>query len=341
VSRLLAILRLIAGSKKPAAAPTEQAKPAPSAPAADPVQAGAEQVRQAAKWLLAALGAVATVLVAGLQFASIGSVPSGWRTAAAIGGAATAIVGVVVLIGLVFQVLRPSTTSITDLAAGKAPRRVRKFVARNEWLLQGWPSAQALATDYQDALKASRQAMDAYQAEMKRLKTTKAPALGPFEGEAEATGARRAYIDRQIGFITKQLALEQLRGRLSVGRQLVAFVAALAIGAGIGAYAWGTNAPKAANGAGQAPELRGATLTGVDLSRVSLAGADLAGASLAGSKLTGADLTGADLTGVDLTNATLRGAKLGGAKLNKVTWKNTICPDGTNSDRGKACKGHL
>ncbi len=85
-----------------------------------------------------------------------------------------------------------------------------------------------------------------------------------------------------------------------------------------------------------------ALLNGAELAKADLAGLDLAGASLFEATLTSADLTGADLTGTDLTEATLTkanltnsdltGAFLDGAVLTSVTWSNTICPDGTNSD---------
>jgi hypothetical protein len=53
-----------------------------------------------------------------------------------------------------------------------------------------------------------------------------------------------------------------------------------------------------------------------------LTNADLSGANLTNASLEGADLEGADLTGADLTNAF----------LGSVTWSNTTCPDGTNTD---------
>ena len=65
---------------------------------------------------------------------------------------------------------------------------------------------------------------------------------------------------------------------------------------------------------------------GVDLSNRtlsgSLAGLDLENANFYGSSLSGDDLTGTDLTGAAMTATNLTG----------VTWSNTICPDGNNSD---------
>lgn len=55
-----------------------------------------------------------------------------------------------------------------------------------------------------------------------------------------------------------------------------------------------------------------------------------------------ADLAGADLDNADLTDANLTGADLTDASITDVTWRNTICPDGTNSDAAEnSCAGHL
>lgn len=74
-------------------------------------------------------------------------------------------------------------------------------------------------------------------------------------------------------------------------------------------------------------DLRGANLTDADLT-----GADLKGANLMGATLIGANLTNADLTGGNFTYCDLSG----------VTWDNTVCPDGLNSDnQGLTCANNL
>jgi hypothetical protein len=95
-----------------------------------------------------------------------------------------------------------------------------------------------------------------------------------------------------------------------------------------------------------------ATLAGANLRNVNGAGASFWGASLSGalmedSSFVGADfrvaiLSGAALSGADLTDANLSGADMTTANVGLVTWSNTICPDGTNSDgNGGTCVGHL
>ena len=88
--------------------------------------------------------------------------------------------------------------------------------------------------------------------------------------------------------------------------------------------------------------LNSANLSGVNLDSANLSGANLNSADMAGATLSGADLSGANLNGANLSEADLSGADVTGADLNKVTWSNTKCPDGTNSDAdGGTCTGHL
>jgi len=79
------------------------------------------------------------------------------------------------------------------------------------------------------------------------------------------------------------------------------------------------------------------TLDGEELGGDNLSGVDLSGATLDRSVFTDANLTDANLTDADLIFATMTGATLTG-----VSWSNTICPDGTNSDNdGDTCTNNL
>jgi uncharacterized protein YjbI with pentapeptide repeats len=93
-------------------------------------------------------------------------------------------------------------------------------------------------------------------------------------------------------------------------------------------------------------------LTDVDLKLADLQGANLNGATLTGARLTSAQMEGANLTSAGLDNATLTHANLTnadmdlaaltGARLRGVTWSNTTCPDGTNSDNDRdTCVNNL
>lgn len=88
--------------------------------------------------------------------------------------------------------------------------------------------------------------------------------------------------------------------------------------------------------------LTGADLSGADLSDADLSGANLNYANLNAAELSGADLNGASLVRADLAFADLTGATLTGAVLDEALWRNTTCPDGTNSDaNGGTCLGHV
>ena len=70
--------------------------------------------------------------------------------------------------------------------------------------------------------------------------------------------------------------------------------------------------------------------------------ANLIDADMTGASLQNANLTGTDLTYADFGYANLTGADLTGALLGNVSWYNTICPDGTNSnDNGNTCENNL
>ena len=90
-------------------------------------------------------------------------------------------------------------------------------------------------------------------------------------------------------------------------------------------------------------DFSGLTLSG-KLDRLNFSYANFFGANLAEANLYQAILAGANLAGANLTGADLHDADLDGANLFNVTWSNTICPDGSNSDDNgypSSCVGHL
>ena len=91
-----------------------------------------------------------------------------------------------------------------------------------------------------------------------------------------------------------------------------------------------------------------ADLTGVDFSGANLMGATLDGTYLYTSGFDGANLTDASFAGatlifVDFSNANLTGSDLSQADLLQyLSWSNTTCPDGTNSDGdGDTCANNF
>lgn len=88
-----------------------------------------------------------------------------------------------------------------------------------------------------------------------------------------------------------------------------------------------------------------ASLRDAQISRALFIATDLRGADFTGASVTCVDLNGAKLNQVDFTNADLRGTYIGRDKPENWTdirWRNTICPDGSNSeDHRGTCEGHF
>src|SRR5919197_1952822 len=93
--------------------------------------------------------------------------------------------------------------------------------------------------------------------------------------------------------------------------------------------------------------LPGASLSAANATNVNLTGTYLDSANLSSANLSQAHmertvLSHANLSGVKLNFADLAGASLAGANLTSVSWLQTTCPDGTNSNNdGGTCTGHL
>ena len=97
----------------PDPAPADQ-KPA----AGNPLDKAADRLRDSAKWLVAAFGAVAAVIFAGLTVADLGALSGdtpGYRLALALTGAGAAIVGIVAALSQAMRLAGASTTSLDDL----------------------------------------------------------------------------------------------------------------------------------------------------------------------------------------------------------------------------------
>jgi hypothetical protein len=79
-------------------------------------------------------------------------------------------------------------------------------------------------------------------------------------------------------------------------------------------------------------DMSGNFYTSRNLSNLRFRYANFANAELRLVDLSGTDLTGADLTGAKVYDCNLSGANLTDAILNDVDWRDTTCPDGSNSD---------
>jgi hypothetical protein len=91
------------------------------------------------------------------------------------------------------------------------------------------------------------------------------------------------------------------------------------------------------------PLIKGAlTLKNANLSGCYLPGANLSSANATNANLTGTYLGGASFSSANLSQANLTRAVLTHANIAGVTWNQTTCPDGTNSNTdGGTCASHL
>ncbi|WP_234336909.1 pentapeptide repeat-containing protein [Streptomyces xylophagus] len=272
----------------------------------EPLRQANEKIREAAKWLIGSSAAVGAALLAGSQLSNIGKLDWGARFVVALVGAGIGLAAVVAAIWLAVGLMIPVVVTIDQLDDAWTGKRSRDMATAVGFLIN--TPSQMGEWDSPGDLKR------AYASSEKRL------ARAAERGEAEVVQIEQHNLDsieRWMESIEQVSQNRVLEGRFK--RTLwKLLVAAIFAAVGIVAFAWASNPPE---------DTPSATLKNARLSGDFLRDADLKNA-----KLDHADLTGADLTGANLEGASLTG----------VTWKNTVCPDGKNSDDvGGSCAGHL
>ncbi|WP_280875148.1 pentapeptide repeat-containing protein [Streptomyces pseudovenezuelae] len=265
-----------------------------------------DSIRIAAKWLIGSSAAVGAALLAGSQLSNIGKLDWGWRLWVAIGGATVGLIAVIWAIWLATLLLMPVTVTIDRLQEQwKKPTKELKAAVE---FLKREPRQLGEWKSPKGLKKAEKEAKQELQDAQERG-----------DEKAKEVSIRtltklRSY-RRSIQQVAQHKALEA-RFHDSL-RWLVLATGMAALG--IVSFAWASNPP--------APKTPSA---------------DLENAKLVGVDLRDAELNGANLDHTDLTNALLTGADLTDASLTDVTWKNTTCPDGVNSNKaGNTCAGHL
>jgi hypothetical protein len=115
-----------------------------------------DQVRTVAKWMIAAVGAVASLLVAGIQLTSIGKVSTerawiaGIMVCIVICAAATAIAKLA-------TVLLPEITTRDDVIARAQGNDFARFLDKHSYLLGGAANAAELASEQKAAVQRARE----------------------------------------------------------------------------------------------------------------------------------------------------------------------------------------
>ena len=259
------------------------------------------------KWLIAALGAIGAVLVAGSQLSSLGSLPLGPRFTAALVGLALGLVGVIWAIWRVLDVLAPRRYTISELSA----EWVRSGAVADEGVRGWWKRYRHPVPDWFARNSEHLAGQDSPKELLKHWK----------KSEEKRRPDRQAALEA----INNMVALATYtRARVAFARMKPALaLAMLMAAAGISVFAWAANPP----------EKSPATLRNADLS-----GTDLTGVSLAG-----ADLTGTNLTGANLKGAVMKDAILKDVTWSNTTCPDGTNSDDTASASGKdgSCEGHL
>jgi hypothetical protein len=277
-------------------------------PPENPYEKGNGQVREAAKWLIASSAAVGAALIAGSQLSSIGRLPVGLPVTLEAARLWVAVLGAVLGLVAVVFVLWTAVKLLPEVQT-----TIEDLV--DEWD-KPTPRLRAAVADlkknprYLQEFDPPKKLIDERRTAIAQLDTMS-------EAEKKLQLAYIADLDVRVRLIEDRARNKTLFAAFEAAlKKLLLATTAAAIG--IIAFAW------AANPSDDPPA--------ADLTNARLVGVDLRDADLANAKLDHADLTGADLTGADLTDASLQ----------DVTWRHTVCPDGTNSDAdGATCAGHL
>jgi len=298
-----------------ASSTTQPEVAAPATDAAEPdddsLLEANNRIRDAGKWLIASSAAVGAILLAGSQLSSIGKLPVGAPTSVdgarlwlAVVGVVAALVGVVYLIWRAVQLLLPVTVTLTELDRAWNVGESGELGPVVAFFKSNTAYLQGLA-DPNDLMTRRNEAVS-------KLGAAKDPATtAAARAEVTDLDAREAAIQTIAQHELLVSRFHRLLGRLLRSASVVAL--------GVVLFAWAANPPTPAEPS-----------------------ADLQGANLVGASLRDADLRDANLDGADLTRADLSGADLTGASIQNVTWSDTICPDGENSETvGNTCAGHL
>ncbi|HEY8787551.1 MAG TPA: hypothetical protein VIM10_00240 [Actinopolymorphaceae bacterium] len=239
----------------PAGAPAAPApaQPPPGPPATNPYQAGNDQIRKTATWLIGALAAVAAILLAGSQVSSIGKLPAdhitGRLTVAGV-AAVVAIGSVMFAIYRLSLILAPVTTPLKDLRkeAETPSSKMVEIMKSDTGLTAGYPDIHDLLAKYDterakriDARKRHQAARDKLAAAVSdaekaaAMKAEETADLAEQRADTDVAGLRRYVVGltQLLGFLTVSRRFETERSRVVVA----AVVGAVAIVT----FAWAAN----------------------------------------------------------------------------------------------------
>jgi hypothetical protein len=194
-----------------------------------PLEAPAKAIRDAAKYLIAAFGAIGAVLVGGL---SLSALPSGTHPLLAAVAVAVAVLSLALMIGLGVSVLTPEAITLGGLAeferSGKRSWVVNRLKA-DEALFQGQPpDLDSFHQTYVQALRDRAQKQEEY-------------LQGPDDSRRQASevaAARAEFLNEAASQLLDTAVYYQLQDKFSPRRRTIMILLALVVVAAAGTFAW-------------------------------------------------------------------------------------------------------
>jgi len=297
-----------------------------------PMSEAVDQVRSAAKWFIAAFGAIGVAIAASLVLGDIGKLDGKDLWLATL-GIAIAFLGILAAVVAVTRILTPVARELSELKDAPGDDPAIKLLNRAPNLLNPFQDIDELYRERNDALAKYRTAFEAWSQHQDATTTKGVKAARTLCEPIEAVAER---VISWANYASLQTRLQHSLWRFMVPGVVLAV-------AGLLLFAIYVKDPPSASPASlSGVQLPKGKLSDVDLSGVNLKKADLTAADLTRANLSDAVLDKATLDRANFTAANLEGASLGGASLAGAVWAHTTCPDGKISDEvGNTCAAHL
>jgi hypothetical protein len=226
-----------------------------SAGGSDNLEKAAERLRDAAKWLIGAFGAVAAVIFAGLTASNLGKLTTetpGHRLTLALVGAVVAIVGIAYALAVAIRLASASTITVRDLTRELKSWELSLEAARKDLkadpALAPWGAVEHLIGEYEKAYKEYDRWAKAY---------AESTSTRPNPAQFNKAKFHLETLSEIVGGVLRTMSF--LRLQHAFGRARIAIVVAMALAAaGALSFAWATTSVPPAG-----PQLGRQAVTGV------------------------------------------------------------------------------
>jgi hypothetical protein len=218
------LLTAVEGSPGPGSSAASKDSSSSSGPSvADQASAAIDQFRSVGKWIITSFAAVATLLLAGVQLTSLGSV-HGWRLFGAFAGLGIAVIAAIVAIANLTSVLQPHVSTVEDSVAEAEQEGspLASFIANHRTLFfpVGIEDVQGLKGKYDEA------------------RAARALAQRP----SSYSEGNYQELRRSLWNLVWMSSYENAKKEFEESRKVI-IGAALAVAVGAALYAWAATAP--------------------------------------------------------------------------------------------------